>query len=74
MSTLVSVAVAVSVAPAVAVVGNESGASAIPTLVEELQEIQPASPGGADGNVTSFDVSALEFVDWSEKNPFGDIF
>ena len=59
--------------PAVAVVGDESGASATPTLVEELQEIQPASPGGADGNVTSFDVSALEFLDFSEQNPFGDI-
>lgn len=59
--------------PAVAVVGDESGVSAIPTLVEELQEIQPASPGGADGNVTSFDVSALEFLDFSEQNPFGDI-
>ena len=55
------------------IVGDTSGAKAFPTVIQELQEIQPASPGGADGNVTSFDVSALEFLDFSESNPFGDI-
>ena len=55
------------------VVGTESGATATPTLVRELQEIQPASPGGADGTVDSFSVSALEFLDFSETNPFGGI-
>jgi len=57
----------------IAVVGTESGASATPTLVEELQEIQPASPGGASGDVDSFSVSAFEFLDFSETNPFGGI-
>ena len=42
------------------------------TLVEEMQEIQSGAPGGASGTVTDFDVSALEFVDFSESNPFGD--
>jgi len=54
------------------VVGDNSGAIATPTSVAELQEIQPGSPGGADGNVTSFDISAFEFLDFSESNPFGD--
>ena len=57
----------------IAVVGTESGALTHPTLVEEMQEIQPASPGGADGNVDSFSVSAFEFLDFSETNPFGGI-
>ena len=55
------------------VVGDTSGAKAFPTVIQELQEIQPGSPGGADNQVTSFDVSALEFLDFSESNPFGDI-
>ena len=54
-------------------VGDTSGAKAFPTVIQELQEIQPGSPGGADGNVVSFDVSAFEFLDFSESNPFGDI-
>ena len=57
----------------VQVVGDTSGAKASPTLVQELQEIQPGSPGGADDKVDSFDVSAFEFLDFSETNPFGDI-
>lgn len=59
--------------PSIAVIGTESGAIATPTLVQELQEIQPASPGGADGDVDSFSVSAFEFLDFSETNPFGGI-
>lgn len=53
-------------------VGSTSGTTATPTLVEELQQIQSNAPGGASGEVTSFDVSAFEFVDWTESNPFGD--
>ena len=51
------------------VVGSESGAVATPTLVEQLQNIQKNSPGN---ELPSFDVSAFEFVDFSESNPFGD--
>jgi hypothetical protein len=54
-------------------VGDVSGAKAFPTIIQELQEIQPGSPGGADQEVSSFDVSALEFLDFSESNPFGVI-
>lgn len=54
------------------VIGGTSGAVATPTLVQELQELQPNSPGGALGTTDDFDVSALEFVDFSESNPFGD--
>lgn len=55
---------------------------ATPTVIRELQQIQSGAPGGdtnPDGttagwttNVTDFDVSVLEFVDFSEDNPFGD--
>jgi hypothetical protein len=55
---------------------------ATPTVIRELQQIQSGAPGGdinptgaTDGwtsNVTDFDVSVLEFVDFSEDNPFGD--
>ena len=40
--------------------------------VDEAQEIQPGSAGGSSEDIPSFDVSAFEFVDFSEKNPFGD--
>ncbi len=46
--------------------GQESNAVATPTLIEELQKILE--------NTTEFDVKALEFVDFSEDNPFGDPF
>ena len=54
------------------VIGQSSGAVATPILVEELQKIQGNSPGGSFGNVSTFDVSAFEFLDFSESNPFGD--
>jgi len=48
----------------------------------ELQQIQSGAAGGDinptgassawSSNVTDFDVSVLEFVDFSEDNPFGD--
>jgi hypothetical protein len=53
-----------------------------PTVVMELQQIQSGAAGGDinptgassawSSNVTDFDVSVLEFVDFSEDNPFGD--
>lgn len=55
------------------VVGDESGAKATPTVVAELQQIQPNAPGGADQEVVDFNVSAFEFLDFTETNPFGDI-
>ena len=46
--------------------------SAMVVSVNGLQEIQPGSPGGSSEDIPSFDVSAFEFVDFSESNPFGD--
>lgn len=54
------------------VIGQSSNAIATPILVEELQKIQGNSPGGSFDNVSTFDVSAFEFLDFSESNPFGD--
>lgn len=53
--------------------GAESGAVATPTLVQELQNVQAGVPGGNSAAApVDFDVSAFEFVDFSESNPFGD--
>ena len=44
--------------------------------VTEMQNIQAGSPGAPDSAsaaVPSFDISSFEFIDFSEKNPFGDI-
>lgn len=46
--------------------------SAMVVSVDDQQEIQPGSAGGASEDIPSFDVSAFEFVDFNEKNPFGD--
>jgi len=61
---------------------NVASSIATPTVIRELQQIQSNAAGGdinptgqTDGwtsNVTDFDVSVLEFVDFSEDNPFGD--
>jgi len=51
----------------VAVVGSTSSASATPTLVSELQEIQK------DAQNKIFDDFEADFLDFSESNPFGDI-
>lgn len=45
---------------------------ATPTLVETLQNIQQDAGGGASNEIPEFDVSAFEFIDFSESNPFGD--
>ena len=49
------------------VVGAESGAQSTPTLVQELQNIQ-----NHDVQEIDFSIDAFEFIDWSERNPFGD--
>lgn len=54
------------------VVGEESGATSRPTLVQELQQIQRNAAGGSSGEIDDFDVSAFEFIDFTESNPFGD--
>ena len=55
------------------IVGQTSGSVATVVSVSELQEIQTGSPGGASEEVDGFSVSAFEFLDFSEKNPFGDV-
>lgn len=49
------------------VVGQTSGQSATPTLVQELQEIQRSAQNAV------FDDFESDFVDFSESNPFGDL-
>lgn len=49
------------------VVGETSGATATPTLVEELQNIQK------DAQNAIFDDFENDFLDFSEGNPFGDM-
>ena len=49
------------------VVGQTSGGTAAPTLVQELQNIQK------DAQNTFFDDFESDFLDFSESNPFGDI-
>lgn len=51
----------------VVITGSTSGAAASPTLVEELQNIQLESQNDA------FSTEGLNFIDFSENNPFGDI-
>lgn len=48
-------------------VGTESGAKRVPTLVEELQEIQQEAQNSI------FDDFEGDFLDFSESNPFGDM-
>ena len=53
--------------------GAQSGSIATITGISELQNIQPGAPGGATEHVDSWDISALEFIDFSERNPLTDI-
>lgn len=48
------------------VVGGTSGATYQPTLVEQLQNIQK------DAQNEDFDTESVDFLDFSESNPFGD--
>ena len=52
----------------VPVVGGSSNAEWVPSLVEELQEIQETAQNKI------FDDFEGDFLDFSESNPFGDIF
>lgn len=53
--------------------GEQSGSIATITGISELQNIEAGAPGGSTGHVDSWDVSALEFIDFSEHNPLTDI-
>ena len=53
--------------------GNQSGAIATITGISELQNIEAGAPGGSTQFVDSWDISALEFIDFSETNPLTDI-
>jgi hypothetical protein len=55
------------------ITGGDLNSVATPTLIQEMQDIQLGSPGGSSGLVSDFDISAFEFIDFSESNPFGDI-
>lgn len=50
--------------PAYQIVGNDNGSIVGMVSYEEKQSLQSTAP--------DFDVEALEFVDFSESNPFGD--
>ena len=49
--------------------GTLSGSIATVTGVSELQNIQGGAPGGATHHVDSWDLSALEYLDFTERNP-----
>ena len=53
--------------------GNQSSAIATITGISELQNIEAGAPGGSAQFVDSWDISALEFIDFSEKNPLTDV-
>ena len=46
---------------------------ATPISINGVQEIQPGAPGGANNDIPSFDISAFEYVDFTETNPFGAV-
>ena len=52
--------------------GTSTQSTATPVSIVDQQEIQPGSPGGANNDIPSFDISAFEYVDFTESNPFGD--
>ena len=53
--------------------GDQSSAIATITGISELQQIEAGAPGGSAQFVDSWDISALEFIDFSETNPLTDI-
>ena len=53
--------------------GATSGSTATITGISELQNIEGGAPGGSTTHVDSWDISALEFIDFSETNPLTDI-
>ena len=58
----------------VPITGGTFNSIVTPLIVKEMQNVQPGSPGGSNPTAPDdFDVSAFEFVDFNESNPFGDI-
>ena len=55
------------------VIGLDKGSVATITGVSELQNLEGGAPGGATRFVDSWDISALEYIDFSETNPLTDI-
>jgi hypothetical protein len=53
--------------------GLQSGSIASIVSIAEDQNIQPGAPGGSTEAVDDWDLSALEFIDFSEVNPLTDI-
>ena len=53
--------------------GTLNGSVATITEIYEMQNLQPGAPGGASRHVDSWDLSALEFIDFSETNPLTDV-
>ncbi len=53
--------------------GDQSGAIATITGISELQNVEGGAPGGSTRFVDSWEISALEFIDFSEGNPLTDV-
>ena len=53
--------------------GATTGSTATITGISELQNLEGGAPGGATRFVDSWDISALEYIDFSETNPLTDI-
>ena len=51
------------------VVGFDNGSTATVVSVSEMQNVQVGAPGGSTGDVDDWDLSALEYLDFSESNP-----
>ena len=54
------------------VIGDQLGSIATITSVSELQNIEGGAPGGSTQMVDDWDISALEYIDFSESNPLTD--
>lgn len=52
--------------------GSLNGSVATITGISEMQNLQTGAPGGASEMVDSWDLSALQFIDFSETNPLTD--
>ena len=55
------------------VVGPTQGSVATIVGITEDQNLQTGAPGGASQMVDSWDISALQFIDFSETNPLTDV-
>ena len=55
------------------IVGPTNGSVATIVGITEDQNIQTGAPGGASQMVDSWDISALQFIDFSETNPLTDV-